>query len=228
MQAIEAKSIEEKVKLLPWFHQIDLGALITPGVSEIGQLRSQADIYFRDGMAGKSVLDVGCWDGFNSFAAEKAGASRVLATDHYAWSECCWGDRRSIELAKEVLGSKIEIRDIDLADIAPQTVGSFDVVLFLGVFYHLRNPFLALENIAKVCKETLVIETHLDGLDVKRPAMIFYPGTELDGDNSNWWGPNPACVLEMVKDLGFIGEHFDHPTMGTRRGIFIARRHGAL
>lgn len=75
---------------------------------------------------------------------------------------------------------------IDVMDLAPETVRTFDIVLFAGVLYHLRNPFLAIELVARLAKETLIVETHLDAIDVSRPAMIFYPGRELNNDPTNW------------------------------------------
>jgi len=212
-----------RAEQLKWFHQIDLGGYITPGVAPIAILKAQADVYFREGIQGKSVLDIGCWDGFNSFEAKKRGASRVLATDHYVWTGGGWGNRECFNLANDALGLNIEAMDIDLPDINEKTVGRFDIVLFCGVFYHLRNPFLGLELAAKVCDDLLVVETHLNALDINKPAMIFYPTNELNNDGSNWWGPNPACVSGMLKDLGFIPEYMAHP-IHKGRGIFFGRR----
>jgi tRNA (mo5U34)-methyltransferase len=135
MQVIET-DINEQVQSLRWHHQIDLGnGIVTPGNTDISFLEKHQDIYLRD-IAGKSFLDIGCWDGSNSFAAKMRGASRVLATDHFAWSDQCWGDRRAFELARSILAPEVEVMDIDIPDLSPETVGTFDVVLFAGVFYH--------------------------------------------------------------------------------------------
>jgi len=89
-------------------------------------------------------------------------------------------------------------------DLSPAAVGGqFDVVLFLGVLYHMRHPLLALEKVASVTRERLILSTAVDLIDVDRPAAAFYPGTELNGDQTNWWGPNPACVTAMLHDVGF-------------------------
>lgn len=208
---------------LPWFHSIDLGGgIVTPGKADIATLKAQADIYFRDSLSGKSVLDIGCWDGFNSFEAKRRGASRVLATDFWAWRKG-WGSKDCFEVARSRLALDIEEQEIDAMDISPETVGSLDIVLFLGVFYHLRNPFLGLEKAASVCKETLVVETHIERTWSSKPKMIFYPTNELNGDGSNWWGPNPPCIMAMLKDLGFKPEFVEHP-LHKSRGIFFGRR----
>ncbi|HEU4935838.1 MAG TPA: hypothetical protein VFT39_05245, partial [Vicinamibacterales bacterium] len=82
-------------------------------------------------------------------------------------------------------------------------VGTFDVVLFLGVLYHLRHPFLALERVASVAREYLIVETVVDLVGFRRPAMAFYPGPELNKDPTNWWGPNIPAVKGMLETLGF-------------------------
>jgi tRNA (mo5U34)-methyltransferase len=217
--------LQRKINQLPWFHQIDFGeGVLSPGISKIDILRSQADIYFSTGIEGKSFLDIGCWDGFNSFEAKRRGASRVLATDHYAWSQPCWGDRRSFELARAHIEPEVEVLDIDLPDLTPSRVGQFDVVLFAGVLYHLRHPLRGLEIVAPLAKSTLIVETHLDALEQNRPMMVFYPGTELGGDGSNWWGPNRACVEAMLRDVGFPHVTFTANPTAASRGIFHCQR----
>ena len=219
------RELRERVSSLPWHHEIDFGhGVRSPGNTPLGVLRPQAEIYFKNGVTGQSVIDVGCWDGYNSFEAKRRGAARVLATDHFAWSDACWGSRESFELARAHLAPDVEVMDIDVDEIAPETVGTFDVVLFLGVLYHLRHPFAALERMASVCGKTIVVESHLDALDVDRPAMIFYPTNELANDPTNWWGPNASCVTAMLKDVGFATvEYTQHPVYPTR-GIFHGYR----
>lgn len=220
-----AESLQQEVNSLPWHHQIDFGGgIYSPGNTKADVLNAQAEIYFKDIIQGKTFIDIGCWDGFNSFEAARRGASRVLATDHFAWSEACWGQRESFELGRKHLAPDIEVMDIDLGDLSPETVGEFDVALFAGVFYHLRHPFKVLEDISKIVKSTLILETHLDALDEPRPSMIFYPKAELANDDTNWWGPNIPCVVAMLKDVGFAEvEVHAHPTEANR-GIFRAHR----
>ncbi len=137
----------------------------------------------------------------------------------------CWGDKASFNLAKSHLGLDVDEKVIDLPDLNADTVGHFDVVLFLGVFYHLKHLLLELERIAPLCKESLILETQIDALDCDRPAMIFYPGDELSSDPTNWWGPNPACVTAILKGLGFSAVEFTpRPPKKWTRGIFHAYR----
>lgn len=221
----ELDDLRREVNGLPWHHQIDFGdGILSPGNTKIEALRARAEIYFKIGIKGKSLLDIGCWDGFNSFEAKRRGASRVLATDHFAWSDQCWGNRRSFELARARLAPEVEVMDIDLPDLTAHRVGQFDVVLFAGVFYHLRHPFYVLENVADLAKSIFIIETHLDALEQDRPAMVFYPGKELAGDPTNWWGPNPQCIRAMLHDVGFPQVEYTADPVYPNRGIFHGMR----
>ena len=88
--------------------------------------------------------------------------------------------------------------------LSPEELGgTFDVVLFLGVLYHSKSALLYLERCRSVCSARMIIETHVDALDYSRPAAVFYPGTTLGGDGSNYWGPNPAAVQAMLVEAGF-------------------------
>lgn len=212
---------QAEVDAFRWHHQIDFGnGVMSKGNTKKDVLQAQANAYFKPGIKGKSVIDIGCWDGFNSFEAERLGASRVLAVDHFAWSEECWGDRGAFALAKRGLNSSVDVRDISLEDTSVEAVGQFDIVLFLGVLYHLRNPLADLLRVSKIAKEMIVVETHLDALDYPRPAMVFYPTTELANDHTNWWGPNPDCVTAMLKDSGFSRVKFRVHPLYHNRGIF--------
>jgi tRNA (mo5U34)-methyltransferase len=114
----------------------------------------------------------------------------------------------------------VEDAILDVHDVTVQRVGRFDIVLFLGVFYHLRNPFLALEQLSEIATRQLVVGTHLDALELERPAMVFYPTTELQGDPTNWWGANPRCILDMLRVLGFVHTEFMLHPYYKRVGLF--------
>jgi tRNA (mo5U34)-methyltransferase len=217
---------QSDIDRLRWFHSMDFNGPRSVGQIPEQTLKNQAALYFRNDLVkGKSFLDVGCWDGFNSFEAVRRGASRVLATDFFAWREPCWGQKEAFELARSHFAPSVAMKEIAVEDLTSETVGMFDVVLFAGVLYHLRNPFAGLEQVSKLVKETLILETHVDGENIKRPAMIFYPTTELDGDPTNWWGPNTVCVQSMLNDLGFRNiETIPHPNNRRLRWLAPRRR----
>ncbi|HUT33827.1 MAG TPA: hypothetical protein VNE39_10120 [Planctomycetota bacterium] len=127
--------------------------------------------------------------------------------------------------AREVLSSRVECQVIDVFDISPATVGTFDVTLFLGVFYHLRNPLLALDMLAAVTRELIIVESHVTRAeDEDVPLMRFYQGAELDGDPTNWWGPNLLCLAQMVRSAGFPRVEVKcYPEFRTRRKRLLQR-----
>lgn len=195
---VDAESLKKRVSEIEWWHRIDLGeGVVTPGSNPSGdRLRT---LRLPQSLHGKTVLDVGAWDGFFSFEAERRGAKRVVACDR--WDRP--SGRAGFDLAREILGSKVEPLQLDLLELSPEREGRFDLVLFLGVLYHMPDPRLALERISAVTRHQLVLETHLDLLRVRRPAAAFYPGSELLGDPTNWWGPNPTAVVAMLESVGF-------------------------
>lgn len=201
------RQLAEEVARLRWFHTIDLGGgVVTPGHDDSS--RKLRWLSLPEDLRGRTVLDVGAWDGFFSFEAERRGAARVVAVDPAAWREPAWGPdgwgtRAGFDLAHRTLGSRVEALDVDLMDLSPERVGAFDLVLLLGVLYHLPDPWTVLERVASVAGEQLILETHVDLLDVRRPAVAYYPGTEVSGDESNWWGPNVSFLVAMLEQLGF-------------------------
>jgi tRNA (mo5U34)-methyltransferase len=221
--ALSDADLRAQVARVNWFHSIDLRpGLTTPGHDatrdRLDVLQIPADL------SGKSVLDVGAWDGFFAFEAERRGASRVVAADSFAWNGENWSDKSGFELARSALDSAVEDIDIDVMDLAPQRIGTFDVVLFLGVLYHLRHPLLALERLASVTAGQLILETHVDLTWIRRPAMAFYPDKELGWDPTNWWGPNIAAVAGMLQAAGFSRVQLVSPNSYLYRALRTARR----
>jgi len=221
-------ALAEKVRQFFWFHSIDLGnGIVTPGAKSPAVHGIERAAFFDPvELTGRSVIDIGAWNGIYSFEAKRRGAARVLATDHLAWNHSQLRGREAFDLARTTLGIDLEVKDIDLPDLTPDSVGTFDVVLFLGVFYHLLEPVAALRRIAKLAREVLIVESYCDALQVDRPAMIMYPGAELNNDASNWWGPNPACMVALLKECGFA--KVDAVWSVHPRAVFHAWRSDAL
>jgi|tagenome__1003787_1003787.scaffolds.fasta_scaffold20984776_2 tRNA (mo5U34)-methyltransferase len=199
-------SLADRAAQIDWFHTIELApGLVTAGRDDT---RARVDVLqLPDDLTGKTVLDVGAWDGFFSFEAERRGAARVLATDSFAWNGTNWSTKAGFLLAREALSSSVEDRHVDILDLDPADLGMFDVVLCLGVLYHMRHPLLALERVAAVTGDLLVLETHVDMTWTRRPAAAFYPSHQLGLDPTNWWGPNPEAVAGMLHAVGF--QHVD-------------------
>lgn len=222
-RAGHADDLAVRAAEIGWFHSIELRpGFTTRGLDDtsarVELLRIPADL------SGKSVLDVGAWDGFFSFEAERRGADRVVALDSHAWTLDGGRGKAGFELARDALGSRVEDIQMEVLDISPERVGRFDIVLFLGVLYHMRHPLLALERVASVTDELLIVETHVDLLHTRRPAAAFYPGHDLHFDPTNWWGPNPEAVVAMVRDVGFADARVVSRDTTPYRAARMARR----
>ena len=221
--------LRKAVAEIEWWHSIDLGhGIVTPGKDDSpSKLR---DLALPERFDDRSVVDIGAWDGFFSFEAERRGAARVLATDAFAWDGTNVGSKQGFELARQVLDSKVEDRHIDPTELSPDAVGTFDVVLFLGVLYHLRDPLGVLERVASVTAPggLCVMETFVDLLHVRQPAAAFYPFDELNGDPTNWFGFNPAGAEAALRAVGFsrverVGLYRDLRCLGRTAGMAGAR-----
>ena len=211
---------EEKLELIKsrsWYHSIEIEqGLVTPGAHPLPELRQVLEyLKLPARLDGLSVLDIGAWDGFFSFEAERRGARRVVAYDLTP------DDYFGFSTARTLLGSRAEYVEGSVYDLSEKVVGRFDVVLFVGVLYHLRYPLLALDRIRDVCDGYLVLESHcldnsvyledgekttLDQIDPRLsgiPLYRFYPGNELNGDYSNWFSPNRRAIEEGLRTAGF-------------------------
>lgn len=220
---MDSTEIRRRVDTIRWFHTIDLGhGIVTPGSDRSRE--KLARLRLPERLDGRSVLDVGAWNGFFSFEAERRGASRVLAVDSFCWSGEGWGTQDGFLLAREALGSRVEDREMEVLDLSPESVGTFDVVLCLGVLYHLKHPHQALERVASVTDDLLVLETHVDLLTTRVPAMALYPGDELNDDPTNWCGPNLAALEWMLRDVGFRRLERVYLTPTWKRAARAARR----
>lgn len=215
--------LQAQIDQITWFHSIELApGVVTPGLDStrdrLDLLQIPADL------RGRSVLDVGAWDGFFSFEAERRGAERVLATDSFAWDGTNWSTKAGFELCRSALSSSVEDQTIDVLALSPDALGGrFDVVLCLGVLYHMKHPLLMIERVASVTGELLILETHVDMTWTRRPAMAFYPD-RLGVDPTNWWGPNPEALTGMLRVAGFDHVEIVTPDTATYRARRSLRR----
>ena len=211
----------EVAKIKYWRHYFNFGSEVETKTGKEGKFCQKFQHWILSGipedLTGKTVLDIGAWDGFYSFSAEKRGAKRVLATDSFIWEqkqlygldEHFWHDfgagKKGFELARKIFNSQVEDYNIDVLDLNPDKIGTFDVVFFLGVLYHMKYPLYALEKVRSVTKELLILETHISLLFslFPIPLMRFYPTNELSKDVTNWTGANIALVKSWLITAGF-------------------------
>jgi tRNA (mo5U34)-methyltransferase len=196
---VDEAEIRREVPKIDWYHCIPLGhGIVTPGTDRpLDRLQKMG---IPQTLRGKTVLDIGSWDGFFAFEAERRGAERVVATDSYAWRD---RGKQGFEFARAALGSHVEDRNLDVLELSPESVGVFDLVLFLGVLYHMKDPLIGLERVASVTGGRVIVATAIDLIGTRRPAAAFYPASEFNADPTNWWGCNPAAVMAMLRAVGF-------------------------
>lgn len=199
--------VKFQVEIEPyWFHRIELFPdLVTPGWSD-PSVEKLPYFGLPDDLSGMRVLDIGCAEGFFSFEAERRGAKEVIAIDSFPDSV------RRFNICRNVFGSKATAFLCNVYDLNPRTFGTFDVVFFFGVLYHLRHPLLALEKIFSVCAGTILLQTaNFESRDlVDVPIAKFHPCGIQSGtpekpmfDPTVFWLPNAECVRAMLKHVGF-------------------------
>jgi tRNA (mo5U34)-methyltransferase len=198
----ESRRVSERLARLGWYHSIELpdGSVIE-GLQSVERLRRRIGQFpVPADLTGKRVLDIGAWDGWFSFEMEKRGA-QVLAVDSTR-------NTRLLE-ARKLLGSRIDYHIGDICRLTSKDIGTFDIVLFFGVLYHLKHPLLALENVCGMCRDMACIESFVTDADLNAiPSMEFYETTELRGQLDNWVGPNVACLMAMSRTAGFARVDF--------------------
>lgn len=198
--------VAEYGETVGWFHSFDFGnGVRAHGVASPAALAKRTASLGLDGLINKTFLDIASWDGFYAFEAERRGARRVLAVDKFCWGGDGWGSKAGFDLVHEILRSRIESQTIEADDLSPETVGMWDVVLFSGIFYHLRDPLGALAAAASVCSERMIVETHVYNEQHTAPLMQYVPRDPKNPKNSgsNYWRPNSAMILQLLKEAGF-------------------------
>jgi tRNA (mo5U34)-methyltransferase len=234
-EILTAEQIQQRVaELGEWFHNLNLGGVQTAPNHFLGDYPrikwQNFSSAIPENLAGKSVLDIGCNAGFYSIEMKRRGAERVVGID---------SDEKYLAQARfaaKVSNAEIEFRNLSVyrvADLREQ----FDLVLFMGVLYHLRHPLLALELLHEhVVADLLVTQSLLRGSpeNMNVPAdfpfweeeifnrdefpRMYFVENRFANDPTNWWIPNRACFEAMLRSAGF--EILDHP----EDEVFICRR----
>ena len=213
-----------------WYHRIEVyPGILTPGINDCQTTLKLMKI--PSDCRGMKVLDIGARDGFFSFEFEKRGAL-VTAIDYVGKKDT------GFAVAAEILDSKVDFRQDNIFNISREKYGTYDIVLCLGLLYHLRDPMAALDICRSVCTNEFYLETQIideaflknDGnlVSIKSiapilkdiPVMQFYPGNSLNNDYSNYWAPNFICMEKMLIECGFTP--VDKINRGTR-AIFKSR-----
>ncbi len=229
-ERIRARAAE----LGPWFHNLNLKGVRTAPDHFLGDYPAVKWERFAAAipadLSGKSVLDIGCNAGFYAMEMKRRGAARVLGID----SDPDY-------LAQARFAVEVEKLDIELRQMSVYDIGAlgerFDLVLFVGVLYHLRHPLLALDLIHEhVADDLLVFQSMQRGsegvvplhedyefwetaiFDDARYPRLHFVERRYAHDITNWWVPNRACSEAMLRSAGF--RIISHP----EDEVFICRR----
>lgn len=206
---MDKNELLERIRLVKrWYQRIELmPGVITPGVSYVREIFAKLEL--PNDLTGLRILDIGTNDGFYAFECERRNAKEVVAIDSFPI------EMTGFQVLKDFYGSSIIYLQDNLYNITPEKYGTFDIVLCLGVLYHLRTPLRGIERIRSVCAGILYLESFvIDGMIkqeslkchaslISLPVMLFFPGAELNNDPSNWWGPTLKCLVAMLESTNF-------------------------
>lgn len=211
--------LEDQVRSLgPWFHNLRLDCIQTAPDHPLGDFPSvfwaQFEQVLPPDLSGLTVLDIGCNAGFYSFEMKRRGAARVLGLDHdprYLAQAC---------FARDQFGVDVEFRRLEVYELDDLGAEQFDLVLFLGVFYHLRHPLLGLDKVVRRVRGRLIFQTLERGsaaameiagdypfeekaiFDDERFPRLHFIEKRYAGDPTNWWIPNPAASRALLRSAG--------------------------
>lgn len=181
-----------------WYHPIEVRpGIVTPGGNDAKSVLATLDL--PADCRGMRALDLGTRDGFFAFELERRGAE-VVAVDYVA------KEQSGFAVASELLGSRVTYVQANLYDLTAASFGTFDVVLFLGLLYHLPDPLGALRIVRNLTRQRMVLETlvlDFGGAMDELPLMRFFAGSSWAGDPTNYWGPNVRCVEDMLRETEF-------------------------
>jgi len=183
-----------------WHHGFEIfPGVSTPGTYQCASVLERLEL--PDDLSGCSVLDIGCADGFFSMVCAQRGAE-VTGLDYRS------REGTGFAVMEQITGLEFRhIRD-NLWNLPQHGLAQFDLVLFLGVLYHLPDPYRGLNIAAAHCRQALYLESACETIEVAgktagAPLLEFTPGRSWNGDITNFWRPNPACLRAMVEDVEF-------------------------
>ena len=208
-------NLTDEVASVAWYHTIELpGGVVTPGWYDLRS--SVSRVALPPSLKGKRCLDVGTCDGFWAFEMERRGADEVVAVDieprDWDWAETVDAysrhasegrARRAFGIARTVLGSRVDRREISVYELDPEKLGQFDFVFLGALLIHLRDPVRALTAVRNVTRGSFllcdVFSASLTVLYPKLPASLL---SEVDA-NARWWTPNLAAYRRLLSAAGF-------------------------
>lgn len=215
--------LKSKIDAIRWWHSIPIGDYVSNGENQEVE-DTFNNLPLPDDLSGKSVLDIGCWDGYYSFMCEERGASKVVASDKFIWQQRhisgkdYWTMDAGFDLAKQYRKSKVEKLVASVEELDPSLHGKFDIVLMLGVIYHAKDPIGYMQKAFDMSNDLVIFESHVDMQDFNYPVARYYIHDELNNDDTNYWGMNQHAICGIMQDIGF--KNINHLTLRTGRMVF--------
>jgi len=224
------EQLNDKISKIRWFQLIPLGTKVTTTGNYLPHYDKAIFDALPKDFTNKSVLDIGTCDGKWAFESEKRNAKRIVAVD--AWQTSFDQNEKPFRICKEIFNSKAVLYTLDVLDVEKLNE-KFDVILFLGIFYHMMDPFLALQKLFDVCNELVIMEGEI--LQSEQPISYCFKSGELNDDVTAVFAFSPSFIETYALRIGFkkvdflgyinddgrlIGSENDSEQLKRNRGIF--------
>lgn len=196
--AASREALQKEIDAIHWYHEFDFGDGLR--AVSVSQAEDHRRIWrFIEGeldkidFTGKSVIEIGCWDGFWSFYAERRGAKHVLATDDVSQN---WASGAGLRLAKKLLKSNVEINQSVSIYEASKLNQTFDIIICLGVYYHLVDPFAGFAEVRHLMHDNSIAIFEGDGTLELRPDTYYW---DMSDSSKSCFVPTQWGLNHMLK-----------------------------
>ena len=223
------EALQKEIDSIHWYHEFDFGdGLRSVSISQAEDHRRvwrfiESELETID-FTGKSVLEIGCWDGYWSFYAEKRGAKHVLASDDVSQN---WANGAGLRLAHKLLNSKVEINQSVSIYEASKLNRTFDIILCLGVYYHLVDPFAGFAEVRHLMHENSIAIFEGDATLELRPDTYYW---DMSDSSKSCFVPTQWGLNHMLKTayMDVTSQRWMRPPQGLMINVYPAHLVGAM
>lgn len=212
---MDNKTLQQEAEKFQWYQSIPLGdGVITDGETGESESKKIELMELPSDLSGKSVLDIGCNEGFYSFEFEKRGASKIVAVDKSPKA------KEKFEFVKNVFDSKVDFLSTDVLELKRKNLGRFNYVLFLAVFHHLKFPMKVLDRVYDLTEDVAFLE-FVEAVPLEHPELSALV-RKLSKKGHLHMLPTKNFILEILEQTGFskveiLGTHRDHELKPARQ-----------
>lgn len=192
-----------------WYHRYEIyPGVWTPGVYDPSGTYDMLKL--PEDLSGMRILEIGPADGYFTKRMTAAGA-HVTAVDY------CDRDHHRFSVMEKLAGRQYDFHQANLYDIPKLNFQPFDIVLFLGVLYHLPDMVKAFATLRPLVKKRMFLDGQISRFAEDKPIAVYLPAASFNNDMTNFWAPNAACCEAMLKDCGF---NVERTILNDDRGFF--------